>query len=605
MRFRAILRRAKRDNELSQALARLIISPSIFLIGFLLTVFGGYDLNFTMIASGIHTLYSIFIFSNTLKNPQKYPIRKTINIIADLGLLNLVLYFEGTSAIFLYPIMLWVIVGNGVRFGPKYLYEALFFGFVFFAAATYFNDTWHAHKELSISLAAGIVILSLFYVSIINKLHQLNETLEEKVRERTKELKYRLYYDSLTGLKNRNALIHYLEKRNFFILMLIDINGFKNYNEIYGIEVGNEILKKFANFLRKFYCRRFYEVYRVGGDNFAVTGGGKVMDLEKYEEDISDFFRKIDSFTIKLDSIKDEIKIDVTVGVTLEHEHPLEKAGMALRYAKKHKKPYITYSKAIDTTKQCKNTIYWKKEIKRAIANDDIVPLFQPIVDKEGNIVKYETLMRLKRIKDGKEELVSPFFFLDIALKANLYEQLTKIIIEKSFKIMKSIGADFSINLSFEDIINRDVVYFLKDYILRYDIGSQLVLEVVESESVEDYALIKEFVKEFRSFGVRIAVDDFGSGFSNYAHILEIAPDILKIDGSLIKNIDKNKNSYILVKSIMTLAKSLEVKTIAEFIHSKEVFEITRDLGVDYFQGFYFSPPLPAEKLRSDLLLSV
>jgi len=122
---------------------------------------------------------------------------------------------------------------------------------------------------------------------------------------------------------------------------------------------------------------------------------------------------------------------------------------------------------------------------------------------------------------------------------------------------------------------------------------------------VEDYALIKEFVKEFRSFGVRIAVDDFGSGFSNYAHILEIAPDILKIDGSLIKNIDKNKNSYILVKSIMTLAKSLEVKTIAEFIHSKEVFEITRDLGVDYFQGFYFSPPLPAEKLRSDLLLSV
>ena len=174
---KAVLKKAKNDNELSQALSRVTISPSIFLISAFLTQFMGYDLTFTMIASGFHTLYSVFIFFNILRYPRKFPFRKFINIIADLGLLNLVIYFEGIKAIFLYPIILWIIVGNGVRFGIKYFYTALFFGVLFFASATYFNSNWHSHKELSISLTIGLIILTLFYTSLIKKLYYLNETL--------------------------------------------------------------------------------------------------------------------------------------------------------------------------------------------------------------------------------------------------------------------------------------------------------------------------------------------------------------------------------------------------------------------------------------------
>ncbi len=603
---KAVLKKAKNDNELSQALSRVTISPSIFLISAFLTQFMGYDLTFTMIASGFHTLYSVFIFFNILRYPRKFPFRKFINIIADLGLLNLVIYFEGIKAIFLYPIILWIIVGNGVRFGIKYFYTALFFGVLFFASATYFNSNWHSHKELSISLTIGLIILTLFYTSLIKKLHYLNETLEDKVKERTKELKHRLYYDSLTNLKNRYSLTKYLEKYNFFVLILIDISGFKNYNDIYGVEIGNEILKRFAYFLKSFYKRKPYEVYRVYADGFAVVGVGKHIDMQTYERDLMEFFENLDKFSIKLISLKDEIKIDVSMGITFEKDHALEKADMALTYAKKRRRKYVIYDESIDTTKQCKNTLFWKREIKKAIERDNIVPLFQPIVDGEGEIVKYESLMRLKRIKEnGEEELVSPFFFLDVAIKTNLYEKLTISMIEKSFSMMKELGSEFSINLSFDDIANRDVIFALKEAIIKYEIGNLLILEIVESSNVEDYALIKEFVKDFRKFGVRIAIDDFGSGFSNYSHILEISPDILKIDGSLIKNIHENRNSYILVKSIVSLAKSLNIKTVAEFVHSKEVFDIAKDLGVDYFQGFYFSPPLSFEKLRSNFFVSV
>lgn len=604
--IKTVLKRAKRDNELSQALARLAISPSVFLISAFLTQFMGYNLIFTMIASGFHTLYSILIFFNILRYPKSFPFRKLINIIADLGLLNLVIYFEGIKAIFLYPIILWIIVGNGVRFGIKHLYIALSLGVLFFMLATYFNDNWHSHKELSISLTIGLIILTLFYTSIIKKLHRLNETLEDKVKERTKELKHRLYYDSLTELKNRYSLTRYLEKYNFFVLILIDINGFKNYNDIYGVEIGNEILKRFSSFLKSFYKRKPYEIYRVYADGFAVVGVGKYMNMQKYERDLKEFFEKLERFSIKLISLKDEIKIDVSMGVTFEKEHSLEKADMALAYAKKRRKKYVVYNKSIDTTKQCKNTLFWKREIKKAIEGDNIVPLFQPIVNREGDIVKYESLMRLRRVKEnGEEELVSPFFFLDVAIKTNLYEKLTISMIEKSFSMMRELKSEFSINLSFDDIANRDVIFALKEAIIKYEIGNLLILEIVESSNVEDYALIKEFVKDFKRFGIGIAIDDFGSGFSNYSHILEISPDMLKIDGSLIKNIHENRNSYILVKSIVSLAKSLNIKTVAEFVHSKEVFDITKDLGVDYFQGFYFSPPLSFEKLRSDFFVSV
>ena len=103
---------------------------------------------------------------------------------------------------------------------------------------------------------------------------------------------------------------------------------------------------------------------------------------------------------------------------------------------------------------------------------------------------------------------------------------------------------------------------------------------------------MQSFIKEIRTFGVRIAIDDFGTGHSNFSNIIAIDPDYIKIDGSFIKNIDKDPKSYSLVKGIVNSSKDLNIKTIAEFVHKKEIFDILKDLGVDEFQGYYFSEPL-------------
>lgn len=227
------------------------------------------------------------------------------------------------------------------------------------------------------------------------------------------------------------------------------------------------------------------------------------------------------------------------------------------------------------------------------------MPVYQAIVNNNNEILKYEALMRLREFEGEKAKLISPYFFLEIAIKSKIYPQLTEVMIAKTFRDMKKNGHNFSINLTFDDIINSHIVDMLRSQIKKYAIANQITFEIVESENIDDFPHAKKFVQEFKAMGVQIAIDDFGTGYSNFTHVLELEPDYLKIDGSLIKNIEHDKKSYELVKSIVNFSKSLGIQTIAEFVSSKEIFEICESLGIDQFQGYYFSEPLVYGALES------
>ena len=261
----------------------------------------------------------------------------------------------------------------------------------------------------------------------------------------------------------------------------------------------------------------------------------------------------------------------------------------------------MAYSKLLDSSKSISELLQRKQEIKNAIQSDNIIPVFQSIINREQKVEKYESLIRLRKITDEKEELLSPYLFLDTAVKTKQYESLTLIMIEKSFKFMSQINQPFSLNLSFNDILNEKVISSIKENIQKYQIGKKLTIEILESESIEDYIVIKKFISEFKKMGVQIAIDDFGSGFSNFTHLLELEPDFLKIDGSLIKNIDTDKKSYAFVKSIVQLAKELDIQTIAEFVSTKDIFDRTYELGIDFFQGYYFSTPVEAKYITNHI----
>jgi len=230
--------------------------------------------------------------------------------------------------------------------------------------------------------------------------------------------------------------------------------------------------------------------------------------------------------------------------------------------------------------------------LKNVLDYGSIEPYIQPIFDTKDSskqIKKFECLMRLVPNKDG--QALSVFPYLETAKKIKLYEKMMEIMIDKSINMFCNQNTQFSINLSYEDISNnsfRDIIY---DKIKNCSTPQNIIFEILESDFIEDFSIVENFAKYVRNFGCKIAIDDFGSGYSNMENILKLKPDIIKIDGSLIKDIDVSNESKIIVKNIINMAKELNAKTVAEYIHSKEVYDITLELGVDFLQGFYLGEP--------------
>ncbi len=281
-----------------------------------------------------------------------------------------------------------------------------------------------------------------------------------------------------------------------------------------------------------------------------------------------------------------EINLSISIGIAFKETKSMEKANMALVHAAKTKSPFALYSKSMKIEEEYEYDIKWSKIIKDAIDNDLVFPFFQPIVDINGH-KKFECLMRI--LKDG--EYITPYYFLEIAKKAGFYPKLTTIMIEKSLKYFKDRPESFSINLGFEDISNTKLVDFLIHRIEHYKISDRLIIELVETENISDFEIMQRFINQMKAINVHIAIDDFGSGYSNFSYLLQLKPDFIKIDGSIIKNIDRDKNSQVITQTIVSFSKNLGIKTVAEFIHSKEVYDKTKDLGVDLFQGFYLGKP--------------
>lgn len=162
---------------------------------------------------------------------------------------------------------------------------------------------------------------------------------------------------------------------------------------------------------------------------------------------------------------------------------------------------------------------------------------------------------------------------------------------EKSFKAFEGLPYKFSINLSSDDIMDGDTYRFILKTLETTKMGKQVIFEIVESEDIQNYRKISEFIVAVRAFGAKIAIDDFGSGFSNFSYLTKINMDYVKIDGSLIRDITNDIQSEIVVETIIDFAKKLGIKTVAEYVHSNDVQAKVIAMGIDYSQGYYISEP--------------
>jgi len=430
---------------------------------------------------------------------------------------------------------------------------------------------------------------------MVNSIEDNVKNLEEKVMDRTRELNDKLYFDDLTKLKNKFALLEDLKNHESATVFILDIEAFDDINEIYSYHIGNIVLIEYSKFLQRFCQNRSYELYRVYGNTFALLDKEDLINVMKYEADINELVDSTKYYKANVEELGLDIDIDVTLGAAIFQDNALKKANNALKNAKIHHKRFVVYNSTLDKNESIENVKLWREQIKDAIENDKIVPFYQPIYNRKKEILKYETLMRMKEFdENGEVKYISPFVFLDIAVKTKQYARLSEIVIKKALLQAVENKYSLSINLGFSDIEDPNILNMLDEFFNKStpEFCSRVIFEILESDHISDYEIFEEFIFKYRKLGIRFAIDDFGTGYSNFTHILTIRPDYIKIDGSLIKNIHEDNDSLELVKSIIRFSQELHIKTIAEFVHNEEVFQIIYDLGVDEFQGYYLSEPI-------------
>jgi EAL domain-containing protein (putative c-di-GMP-specific phosphodiesterase class I) len=302
--------------------------------------------------------------------------------------------------------------------------------------------------------------------------------------------------------------------------------------------------------------------------------------------------RSLELHEFEVNKIK--FRLDVVSGISKNRDNFLIEAEIAEEEAKKRNLNIFVFDEELKRTyESLEKNLKIAMKLKQALEEKQVIPFFQPIVElSTGEVLEYEALMRIK----SPEGYLSPGEFLSVAKKIGIYRKLSRALLEEAFRKSAELGIRISVNLSTEDISSKNMVNWIIGKLKNYKIAEQVCFEVVETEAFNELKILEEFFYKIKEVGALLAIDDFGSGYSNYEYLATIKPDFVKIDGSLISKIPTSKEVEKLVKHIVMFCKDLEIKTIAEFISSRELYEKVKELGVDYGQGFYFGKPSPEIK---------
>ncbi len=406
----------------------------------------------------------------------------------------------------------------------------------------------------------------------------------------TLELENLYSHDKLTGCFSRQKLDEVLVKNDYKALLLINIAALDSINSTYGYEIGDEVLKLFVKFLHAM-IETGNTLYRLSSDEFIIIINSRsALDAETLAATIINVLLDkkfaVGNFMIHL---------TCTIGITGNNdenasESALVRAHAAMKEARqKGTNKFMTYSADSLFIKKQKSNLEWMLKVKDAIEHDRFVPYFQPIIDnKTKQIIKYECLARLIE----NDTIIAPVHFIEPARLVGLLPTITQIMLTKSFQYFQNSPHAFSINISEDDLKEKHLPQLLQKLSKEYDIAPQRVtLEILENISAQESNASIEQLQELKKLGYKIALDDFGSEQSNFMRLQKMNVDYLKIDGSYIKNIHENPNNLNICKTIVHLAKSLHCEVIAEFVHSEDVYEVVKEIGIQYSQGYYFGQP--------------
>ena len=423
----------------------------------------------------------------------------------------------------------------------------------------------------------------------------------KKIKEQIQVIEYTYETDQLTKIPNRNKLLKEMEAMqeagHCFSVIYIDIHNFSHINDSFGQRIGDLYLQETAQILKEIAgsissdAHLKTNVFRMGSDEFVLICSNAAyinLLIAKLKE----------VYIIEHDDI--DMPLSFTFGIAnsdTQHSQAslLSRAEIASRYAIRTHKRFAYYDEDALLEKRHKANLEWVKKIASAFSEGLFSVHFQPIAEaKSGKTVKYEVLIRMY----DKEQalLISPAKFLGVLQNSGHEKDLTRLIIDQSFKSYEKCQIDLSINMTRDDLDN-DMIDYLIAQAKKYKIPpASIVIELVESEELlkDNYISV---IYEIRHAGFKIAIDDFGTGYSNFSYLTQIKPDYIKIDGSLIERVGKNLTERQVVEGIYNFAHNLGIEVIAEYVSDDEIYTIIKDIGIEYVQGYFIGNVMSCEEV--------
>ena len=395
-------------------------------------------------------------------------------------------------------------------------------------------------------------------------------------------------HDITEIMSQKKLMTDYIDAAIEPAMVKISIEAYEDLQNYYGRKFSVEIVNSLAKILQNIFPKEldFENFYNLGNGNYAFVKDS-AENMQYIVERLHDFQLKVNNMNIKVGTIA----YDVSILLSISHANNVyENVKYGMEQLKRNKENFLlTNDLATTVHESAQENLKVLNKVKIALENNKVISYFQPIVDRDRKIVKYESLVRLIE-EDTK--VLTPYFFLETAKKGKYYTQITSAVLKNSFHILKSVETGISMNISAIDIekesVCNEIYLLLEEY---RESAHRVVFELLEDEDVKDFQQIKNFISKVKSYGAKIAIDDFGSGYSNFERLLDYEPDIIKIDGSLVKNILSSTFSVSVIESVVSFAKAQNMEVIAEYVENEEIYFALMELGVDYFQGYYFGKP--------------
>lgn len=416
------------------------------------------------------------------------------------------------------------------------------------------------------------------------------------------KMKYISGHDIVTKLLNRRSIEdigqELIENNEQFSLAFIDIDNFKKINDSYGHNVGDDVLCKIAHHLLS-YNDKNISCGRLGGDEFIILFKGD-DSKKKIIYIIKDMFDKLKE-GIYFKGARYSIR--ASVGICFSPEHGgsiaeiLQNADIAMYSIKKNggNNYCIFQGEMLDSLKI-------ETKIEEGLRNGQLEAYLQPIVNlQNGKISGAEALIRF----NSKDGIIPPDKFIPIAKKSGYIIEIDKLVIEQSCKMVRDLidrGMDdfqISINTSFKLLSQKNFLLDLMETVRKHDIGvKNIKLEITEDETIEDYEYMVDLLKRIRECGIQVCLDDFGTGYSSFNYIKTLPLDVLKIDKSLLYDLEVDKRTESIIKTIINLAHILKLTVTCEGVETRDQLNLLYKLDCDNIQGYYLSRPLQSDRFK-------